>query len=148
MRKFLNLFFVTAEVPLKGFIPSLALRSAKWLQPLDEQEVTGSYAGRRQQWLRPILEATLGRKLALPKRQLRNIEDFPKAFPEAKEAFIDGTERPIQRPKDNELQKTNYSGKKKRHTRKNLILSTRTRHIGFLSRTVESKEHDITILKA
>jgi len=33
------------------------------------------------------------------KRQIRSVEDFLKAFPEAKEVFIDGTERPIQRPK-------------------------------------------------
>ena len=84
----------------------------------------------------------------LPKRQLRNVEEFFKAFPEAREVFIDGTERPIQRPQDKEKQKANYSGKKKRHTRKNLIISTRKRYVGFLSRTVEGKEHDMTILKA
>jgi len=107
-----------------------------------------SNACRRQQKLSAVLEATLKRKLMLPKRQLRNIEEFFRAFPEAKEVFIDGTERPIQRPKDTEKQKANYSGKKKRHTRKNLIISTRKRYVGFLSRTVEGKEHDIAILKA
>ena len=107
-----------------------------------------SNACRRQQRMSAVLEAALKRKLVLPKRQLRNVEEFFKAFPEAREVFIDGTERPIQRPQDKEKQKANYSGKKKRHTRKNLIISTRKRYVGFLSRTVEGKEHDMTILKA
>ncbi len=106
-----------------------------------------SNACRRQQYLSGILEATLGKKLVLPKRQLKSLEDFFQAFPEAKEVFIDGTERPIQRPKDKDRQKANYSGKKKRHTRKNLIMSTRDKRIGFLSQTVEGKQHDFSILK-
>lgn len=106
-----------------------------------------SNACRRQHYLSGILEATLGKKLTLPQRQLRSLEDFFKAFPEVKEVFIDGTERPIQRPKDNAKQKANYSGKKKRHTRKNLIISTRKKRIGFLSQTVEGKQHDFSVLK-
>lgn len=105
-------------------------------------------ACRRQFFLSGILEKTLGKKSALPQRKLRSVEDFFKAFPEAKEVFIDGTERPIQRPKDKEKQKTNYSGKKKRHTRKNLVISTKKKRINFLSKTVAGKQHDFTILKA
>lgn len=106
-----------------------------------------SNACRRQHFLGNILQTALGKKLALPKRQLRSVEDFFKAFPEAKEVFIDGTERPIQRPQDKERQKANYSGKKKRHTRKNLVMSTRKRRINFLSKTVEGKQHDFAVLK-
>lgn len=104
-------------------------------------------ACRRQFFLSDIMEKTLGKKLVLPKRQLKSVEDFFKAFPEAKEVFIDGTERPIQRPKNKKKQKANYSGKKKRHTRKNLIMSTRKKRINFLSKTVEGKAHDFTMLK-
>ncbi len=104
-------------------------------------------ACRRQFFLSGIMEKTLGKKLALPKRQLKSVEDFFKAFPEAKEVFIDGTERPIQRPKDKDRQKANYSGKKKRHTRKNLIISTKKKRINFLSKTMEGKAHDFSILK-
>ena len=103
---------------------------------------------RRQHTLSTVLEATLKRNLVLPKRRMRSVEDFLKAFPEAQEVFIDGTERPIQRPQDNEKQKANYSGKKKRHTRKNIIISTKQKRIGFLSKTVEGKESDITLLRA
>lgn len=107
-----------------------------------------SNAMRRQKYLSGILEATLGKKLALPKRQLKNVQDFLRVFPEAKEVFIDATERPIQRPKDPEKQKANYSGKKHRHTRKNLIISTKQKRIGFLGKTVEGSRHDFTLLKA
>lgn len=103
---------------------------------------------RRQHALGTILERTLKRKLVLPKRQIRSVEEFLEAFPEAKEVFIDGTERPIQRPKDNDKQKANYSGKKKRHTRKNIIISTKDKRIGFLSKTVEGKQPDITVLRS
>jgi len=106
-----------------------------------------SAACRRQQNLSMILEQTLKRKLVLPKRQMRSVEEFLKAFPEAREVFIDGTERPIQRPEDTERQKANYSGKKKRHTRKNIIISTKKKRIGFLSKTVEGKESDIMVLR-
>lgn len=106
-----------------------------------------SNALRRQKRLTGILEATLGKRMVLPKRQLKNVEDFLKAFPEAKEVFIDGTERPIQRPKDKSRQKANYSGKKHRHTRKNLIISDKNKRIGFLSKTVTGKTHDFTMLK-
>lgn len=106
-----------------------------------------SAACRRQFELSKILEKTLGKKLVLPERQMKNPEDFFKAFPEAKEVFIDGTERPIQRSKDKKKQKDNYSGKKKRHTRKNLVISTKDKYVGFLSETVNGKDHDFSILK-
>jgi hypothetical protein len=106
-----------------------------------------SQACRRQFDLTEVLENTLGRKLVLPERQMKKLEDFFKAFPEAKEVFIDGTERPIQRPKNKRRQKDNYSGKKKRHTRKNLLITTEDKYVGLLSETVNGKDHDFTILK-
>jgi len=102
---------------------------------------------KRQKQLSEILEKVLGKKLVLPKRQIRSTDEFFQAFPEAKEVFADGTERPIQRPKDKEKQKQNYSGKKKRHTRKNLVLTDKKKRVGFLSKTIEGKKHDFAILK-
>jgi len=106
-----------------------------------------SNACRRQFELSNILEKTLGRKLVLPVRKMKTLEEFFKAFPEAKEVFIDGTERPIQRSKDKEKQKANYSGKKKRHTKKNIVIATKKKRVGFLGRTVPGKENDFTVLK-
>lgn len=72
--------------------------------------------------LLPILEKALGRKCSLPKREITSCEDFIKSFPKIKEIFIDGTERKVQRPKEQESQKNHYSGKKKTHTKKNLVV--------------------------
>lgn len=110
-------------------------------------ECNRSNAFHRQEELSKILELALGKKLVLPKRQMRNVEDFFKAFPEAREVFIDGTERPIQRPKNKDKQKNNYSGKKKRHTVKNIIIADKNKRIGFLGKTSNGKEHDFTLLK-
>ncbi len=95
-----------------------------------------------------VLEKTLGRKQVLPKRKINSAKEFFEIFPEAKEVFIDGTERPIRRPQDNETQKNNYSGKKKRHTKKNIVICDRHKRIGFLGKTTQGKEHDFTILKS
>jgi hypothetical protein len=62
--------------------------------------------------LMPILETALGKRQALPERKIDSIEEFLAKFDEVKEVIIDGTERPVQRPKDAERQKEHYSGKK------------------------------------
>lgn len=57
----------------------------------------------------------------------------------------DGTEREIPRPQDNDRQSEAYSGKKKRHTLKNGIVTTFLGAILFVSPTVSGKTHDKTI---
>ena len=56
--------------------------------------------------------------------------------------FHDGIERPIQRPKDVEIQQAHYSGKKKRHTVKNNILTNAESKVVFLTPTCEGRIHD------
>lgn len=56
--------------------------------------------------------------------------------------FHDGTERPIQRPRDATEQRQHYSGKKKQHTVKNNVLNDAECKIRFLSVTAEGKKHD------
>ena len=63
------------------------------------------------------------------------------------EIFIDGTERPRRRPKNKDIQKENYSGKKKRHTVKNLVITNRKKEILYLSNTVQGSMHDFTLMK-
>lgn len=92
--------------------------------------------------LQPILEQTLGKKMVLPERKLDSIEAFLERFPEVKRVMIDGTERPIQRPQDTEVQKANYSGKKKRHTRKHLAAVDETKRVLVLTQSREGKLHD------
>jgi hypothetical protein len=56
---------------------------------------------------------------------------------------IDGTERRIQRPKDDREQRKYYSGKKKAHTVKNnVVASLASRRVEYLSNTYEGKKHD------
>ena len=54
----------------------------------------------------------------------------------------DGTERRIQRPKDATQQKSYYSGKKKSHTVKNVVLVDQQLTIQFLSQTHAGSVHD------
>ena len=90
----------------------------------------------------PLLEKALWRKIVLPERKTSNLEDLLTRFPEMKEMFVDWTERPINRPKKSKQQKKNYSGKKKRHTVKNTIVTDSKRKILFLWKTQEGKIHD------
>ena len=91
--------------------------------------------------LTTILNQALGKEQQLPERKAENLEKVLKRCPEL-EFIIDGTERAVVRPKDKEKQKTHYSGKKKRHTVKNNIISNRKSKILYLSETVFGKKHD------
>jgi hypothetical protein len=115
------------------------------------QEALGFFFGFGQpqanEWvhrLTPVLNAALGYEKQLPARNSADVERVLAECPELK-FIIDGTERPIQRPKDRKLQKEYYSGKKKRHTVKNIVITEkRTGKIKALSKTVEGKKHDKT----
>ncbi len=92
--------------------------------------------------LTPILNQALGYEMQLPTRKPADLEQVLEACL-GLEFIIDGTERPVQRPKDSERQQRYYSGKKKRHTVKNLVISDkRTKKIKGLSPTSEGKKHD------
>lgn len=85
--------------------------------------------------LLPILEQTMKRKLVLPERQISSPEEYFKLFPEAKEVFLDGTERRRQRPVNPKKQRKTYSGKKKAHTMKNIVISDKNRKVLVLTKT-------------
>ena len=92
--------------------------------------------------LLPTLEQALGEKQVLPARKLRSLAEFIERFPEVKAVIVDGTERPVQRPKDPEKQKEDYSGKKKRHTRKHITGSTRQKRVILLTKARPGTVHD------
>jgi hypothetical protein len=96
--------------------------------------------------LMPVLETALGHEMVLPERQVNSVEAFIARFPDVKRVMIDGTERPMQRPQDPERQKANYSGKKKRHTRKHLAAVDEQKRILILSQAREGKVHDKRML--
>jgi hypothetical protein len=92
--------------------------------------------------LSPVLRTALGYDLQLPARSPQAIKAILETCP-GLEFIIDGTERPLRRPQDKERQKTHYSGKKKRHTVKNnVVTDKRTGKIKGVSPTVEGKRHD------
>ena len=92
--------------------------------------------------LTPILNGALDYEMQLPARQAKAIMQVLAACP-GLEFILDGTERPIRRPKDKHRQQQTYSGKHKRHTVKNNVLSDkRTGKIKGLGPTVEGKRHD------
>ncbi len=92
--------------------------------------------------LSPVLKTALGYDIQLPARHPQDIKAVLAACP-GLEFILDGTERPIRRPTDPARQRANFSGKKKRHTRKNnVITDKRTGKVKGLSPTVEGKRHD------
>ena len=110
-------------------------------------DLNRSNANRNIHKFTSVLEKALGRKMVLPERKISTVEELLEVFPDVRDLLIDGTERPIQRPKDNEKQKENYSGKKKMHTRKNIIISDKKRRIGYVSPTMNGKRHDYGMFK-
>ncbi len=56
--------------------------------------------------------------------------------------FHDGTERPIVRPKDQAAQRLYYSGKRKQHTVKNILIINLHCKVILLTPTCEGKKHD------
>jgi hypothetical protein len=99
-------------------------------------------ACRRVQQLLPVLEATLGRKIVLPARKINSIEEFYQKFPEAKDILIDGSERPVQKPKDQKKRKKVYSGKKKTTTRKHIVIANPKKRILVLGKSKTGRRHD------
>ena len=110
----------------------------------------GVVASRPHEWVNeylPILEEALGRHCVLPARKITSAEEFRRLYPGVQEVILDGAERPIQRPKNNKNQKKAYSGKKKRHTRKNIYLVNKEKKILYLSPTKAGKIHDFKQFK-
>lgn len=86
----------------------------------------------------PILDKSLAEYT--PKR---NIEDVN--FTETNTYLVDATERGVQR--DTYAQKEYYSGKKKRHTIKNMAICSILGALVFLSPTVFGRIHDKTLME-
>jgi DDE superfamily endonuclease/Helix-turn-helix of DDE superfamily endonuclease len=96
--------------------------------------------------LLPVLREALDHLGVLPERNPKDFVRSQAARGTEPRLIIDGTERRRQRPKDPEKQALHYSGKKKTHTDKNVVIVTLPRkRIDFLSHTDVGKTHDKTI---
>jgi hypothetical protein len=98
--------------------------------------------GQVSEWVRQ-LTAVVGQLLPLqrPARQARQLEEMLAAQPELWEVIIDGTERRLPRPQHRGKQKRFYSGRKKRHAVKNVIIVGRHKVL-WCSPTVPARWHD------
>jgi hypothetical protein len=92
--------------------------------------------------LLPILEQTMKRKLVLPVRRISDPEEYFRLFPEAKEVFVDAVERLKQRPKKKKAQNKTYSGKKKAHTRKSVVVTDKKKRILVVTKQKSGRRHD------
>ena len=106
--------------------------------------------------MRPVLEAVLPvpeRALATAvhlaeteterrRKRIGAVADFVREYPELS-VLIDGTEQPKQRPADKQKRKDDYSGRKKRHTLKQIVTTTPGGLILDQSPAVGGRTHDM-----
>lgn len=111
------------------------------------QDVMGAIFGLSQpqvcHWverLTPLLHRVLGKEQVLPERRARSLEAALKRCP-GLGFLVDGTERPIRRPGSEPQQRQHYSGKRKTHTLKN-VLVTSGREVVYLGPSRPGSEHD------
>ena len=80
------------------------------------------------------------------KKRIGSVEEFQKAYPELS-FIIDGVEQPKRKPKKPAKRKSDYSGKKKRHTLKQLVIGTPSGIIVDQSPSVGGRPHDFKVFK-
>jgi hypothetical protein len=102
----------------------------------------GITQGQVSDWVRQ-LTAVVGQLIPLhrPARQARELAQLLEEQPELQELIIDGTERRLPRPQHRGKQKRFYSGRKKRHAVKNVIVVGQ-RKVLWCSPTVPARWHD------
>src|SRR5215211_3737171 len=114
------------------------------------QVVMGALFGMNQsaanQWIHrllPVLRDALTALGVRPERDGRKFAQAERGHAEPADYIIDGTERRRQRPKNAEKQGLHYSGKKKTHTDKNvLVVKASDEQVLFLGGTYPGKTHD------
>lgn len=121
-----------------------------YLKAYPLQVVMGELFGMNQsaanQWIHRLLPVLQAASTALGVRPERKGHQFARSERDRAESadyIIDGTERRRQRPKSPEKQVLHYSGKKKLHSDKNVVIvQARSRRVGYLSPTHAGKTHD------
>ena len=97
--------------------------------------------------LLPVLKRALDEVGVLPEREPQHFAQSEQPHGERPDLIIDGTERRRQRPKNPEKQAAPYSGKKKTHCDKHVVIvQAKSKRVGFLSQTYAGKTHDKKIV--
>jgi len=100
-------------------------------------------ANRYIRQLLPVLAQALDTLGVMPEQDGPAMAPHERRQGEAQDLIIDGVERRRQRPKRREIQAIHYSGKKKAHTDKNVVVvNTQTKRVSFLSPTLPGSVHD------
>lgn len=93
--------------------------------------------------LLPVLKDALDNIGVLPERDGKKFAQHERGKGNGDDLIIDGVDRRRQRPKKAEKQKLHYSGKKKVHSDKNVVIvNAKTTRISYLSTTYAGKVHD------
>lgn len=93
--------------------------------------------------LLPILQMSLSELGMKPLRTGADVAASMQAREGGANLSLDAAERLLQRPVNKEKQREKYSGKRKTHTDKNLLLiNENTKKVVYLSETVDGKKHD------
>ena len=102
-------------------------------------ELFGMSQSQANEWIHtllPILKQALDKLGYEPERDPKKFKKSEQGQKDAAEAIIDGTERQRQRPKEAQKQALHYSGKKKIHSDKNIMIATaKKKRVSFLSQT-------------
>ncbi len=109
-------------------------------EPLEIATLAASGSGKRKHGGK--------KKKKKKKKKIGTLEELLERHPEFEEVFIDGTEQELPKPKDKGRRKELYSGKRKRHTAKMQVVSTRNKLVLHLSRYVPGRVSDLLLLRA
>ncbi len=147
-----RLYTIYKNSPLPTFEERLVfVLSYMKLNPIQEQHadmfsMTQQQCNRFLHALLRVFELGLGDCGSMPERTkeglLRRLEELPEEFLTEKKVIHDGTEREIPRPADYQQQQDYYSGKKKKHTVKNAVITNMLCLILFVGATVQGTVHD------
>ncbi len=116
--------------------------------PLQEimGELFGMEVSKVNEWIHrlwPVLRDALNELGVMPERTAQAVAPAPAKRHTGRTVILDGPERRRQRPKNPEKQALPYSGKKKTHTDKNLVIAERkTTRVTYLSPTDAGTAHD------
>ena len=106
-------------------------------------DLSQSRANRWIHQLIPVLRQALKNVGVRPARNPRQFARHERRTAEPLDLIIDGTDRRRQRPKKPETQTLYYSGRKKTHSDKNVVIANRkTKRISYLSQTDAGKTQD------
>lgn len=95
--------------------------------------------------LLPVVQSALAELGLLPERDGKAVSTSKLAQEGPPDLALDGTERRCERPKEKQAQKRAYSGKKKCHTVKNVVVvNETTSKVVYLGPTEPGSKHDKT----